>query len=81
MGLEDDIKTASVKSVAIGGIISAMAFLVAFSWRDAINETINTFVPKGEGLLYLYLSAIIITIIAVAMSVILIKLQKTKLVR
>lgn len=51
--------------VALTAVIAALSFVVGLFWRDAIVETINIFVPEGEGLLYRYLAAILVTVIVV----------------
>lgn len=69
-----------IKSIVITMILSALGFLTAFQWRDAIKETINLFVPQGEGLFYTYLVAVVVTIVAVAVTFVLIRLQKMNII-
>ncbi|HDD45949.1 MAG TPA: hypothetical protein ENG42_00590 [Candidatus Aenigmarchaeota archaeon] len=77
---EEEVEKLNIKGIIITMVLSALGFLVAFSWRDAIKETIELFLPKSEGLLWKYISAIIITAIAVITSYILIKLQRANIV-
>ena len=46
-------------------IMSALGFVAALAWRDAIQQTISKLIPLEEGLTYQYFNAIIITFIAV----------------
>jgi len=55
---------------------SAFAFVTAFFWRDAINETIAIVVPPEESLLYKYIAAFIVTGIAVVTLYIVTKVLK-----
>ena len=77
---EEQAASLNIKGIIITMILSALGFLVALSWRDVIKETIEMFLPKGEGLIWKYISAISITIIAVIATIILIKLQKADII-
>jgi hypothetical protein len=81
MGVEDKAKTLDLKGVVLGLIISSFSFVMALFWRDAIRETINEFVPEGEGLVYLYIAAILVTIISVAAIFIMSKYMQTSVIR
>ena len=72
----DELKTLNIKTIIITTILSAFSFLVALTWRDAIQKTLNTFLPEGEGLFYDYLTALIITLIAVTVTYTLLHLEK-----
>ncbi len=80
MGFEDDVRKANIKGIITGSIISAIGFLVALQWNAVIKETIDLFVPKGQGLIYLYISAIIITFVAIFLVFVLLKIRDTKIV-
>ena len=69
-----------IKSIIITMILSALGFLVALQWRDTIQETINRLIPPGEGLLYSYTVSIAMTIGAVIVTYILLKIEKTNLI-
>jgi hypothetical protein len=62
-----------LKKQIITGITAAFAFLIALSWRDPISEFVNTIIDdlglKG-GLLFKFLSAIVVTLIAAIILVI-----------
>lgn len=78
--LQESAKRLDIKTIVITMILSALGFLVALAWRDAIQQTIDLLVPKGEGLSYTYIAAMMVTIIAVVVTIILIKLQKIDLI-
>ncbi len=62
---------------AVGAlIISAFGFVAALFWRDAIQALINEFVPEGQGIIYSFIAAILVTIIAV-MAIFVIKKMNT----
>jgi hypothetical protein len=48
---------------------AAFGFIAALAWNGAIVATINKYLAAGEGLTGLYIYAIIVTIIAVIMGV------------
>lgn len=62
--LQKDI-TRQFRLTLLTTIGSAFAFVTAFFWRDAINETIAIIVPPEESLLYKYLAAFLVTALAV----------------
>lgn len=65
MGVEEKASALDFKGVAIGSIVSAFGFVVALFWRDAIKAFIDEVIPSGEGLVYQFYAAIIVTVIAV----------------
>lgn len=70
----------NIKNIVITMILSAFGFLVALAWRDAIQQTIDLLVPAGEGLTYTWVAAITVTIIAVLITFVLIKLRNADLI-
>jgi hypothetical protein len=74
--LEEHARSLDFKGLIIASIMSALGFVVALFWKDAIKETINQFVPEGEGLLYMYLTAILVTILVVIIAYLVMRSQK-----
>lgn len=64
--IEEHAKALNMKAVMVSLIISSFGFVAALFWRDAIQELIDSIVPEGQGLLYSFGAAIMVTIIAVA---------------
>lgn len=77
---EEKAAKMDVKSIVITMILSAFGFLTALQWRDAIKLTIDTFMPAGEGLVYTYIAAITVTVIAVIVTFVLIKLKDVDII-
>ena len=65
-----------LKSVIIGSILGALGFLVALSWRDFIQHVLNTFLPPSDNLGYQFLAAVIITLLAVFIGYVLVKVSQ-----
>ncbi|MDD5417223.1 MAG: DUF5654 family protein [Candidatus Aenigmarchaeota archaeon] len=76
---EKAVSELKIKDIVITSIITGLGLLVALTWRDAIQLTINYVVPHGEGLLYSYLAAIIITVVSVGAGYLLIRVQRLNL--
>jgi len=55
----------------LGLITTAFAFVAGLAWNDAIQTLITEFVGKGSALTSLFVYAIIVTIIAVIVTVLL----------
>lgn len=68
-----------IKDIVVTSIITGLGFLVALTWRDAIQQTISYVVPQGTGLLYSYLAAIVVTAVAVGVGYLLIRVQRLNL--
>ena len=80
MGFKEEAEQLSIKGAMITLMLSAMAFVVALIWRDAIQRTIDVFFPAQEGLLYAYGIAIAVTIITVLVAFVLIKAKRMDIV-
>ena len=79
--MEDKAKALDIKGAVASLIISAFGFVAALFWRDAIREAIDEFVPAGEGMLYSFGIAVLVTIIAVIVIYILSKYMTVSIVR
>ena len=80
MGIEEKAAKLDVKGIVVTMILSAFGFLVALQWRDAISATIDKLIPPGEGLLYSYMVAIVVTAIAVVVTLFLVKIQQADII-
>lgn len=73
---QEQAASLNLKSIVIGSVIGALGFLVALSWRNTIQKTIDLLVPEGERLFYNFISSIFITIFAVVFAYLLVKLSQ-----
>ncbi len=80
MSLEKYAEEMELKKIVITMMLSALGFVVAFQWRDVIKETIEVFLPAGEGLIWKWFGAIAFTLIGAGMAVALIKIQKMNII-
>ena len=69
-----------IKKMVISMMLTALAFVVAFQWRDVIKETIELALPPGEGMAYKWMATIGFTLIAAGVAIVLVKVQKMNLV-
>lgn len=77
--IEEQLKKADFRGIVISSIIAAFSIVAGLSWRDAIDGTIKLFIPKGEGLVFEYLSALIVTVFLLAVGYSLLKLQDVRI--
>lgn len=77
--LEEYLKQRDIKNILITIILSSFGFLVALTWRDAIKQTIDLYLPHGQGLAYTYFAAFAVTIIALVVATILMKVREIEL--
>jgi len=66
----------SVRAVILTSIISALAFVLALFWNDAVKSAIEQIIPSGDTLTAKFAAAIIVTIIVVIVIYILLNSQK-----
>lgn len=78
--IEEYADKLEIKKMVITMMLSALGFVVAFQWRDVIKETIEVFLPPGEGLAWKWIAALIFTLIGAGLAIILVKVQKMNLV-
>ena len=78
--LEKYAEEFNVKDMFISMVSSAFGFLLAFWYRDVIKETIETYMPAGEGLLYKWFITFVLTIVVVIILYVLVKIKKANLV-
>ncbi|SDA61102.1 DUF5654 family protein [Methanobrevibacter millerae] len=63
--------TKLIMETILGLITTAFAFVAGLAWNDAIQKLIEQFVGTGDALSSLFTYAIVVTIIAVIVTVIL----------
>src|SRR3989338_742191 len=73
--LEQYAEKLDFRGLVISSIITALSFVVGLFWKDAIQITIDLYFKPGEGLLYIYIAAIIITIAVAVIAFLLIRSQ------
>ena len=72
---EEDVRKLNVRGAILTSLLAALGFVVAFAWRDAIQKTVDLIAPEGESLLYQYFSAFIVTVVAILLAFIILKLN------
>jgi len=64
-GVEEHGAKLDIRGAMVAMIMSALGFVAALFWRDAIQAFINEFVPEGQGMFYSFMVAIIVTVVVV----------------
>lgn len=80
MSFEKHAEEMDLKGLMVTMVISALGFLVALQWRDAIKLTIDTFLPGGEGIMYSYMVALVVTIAAAVVAFILMRIKNADII-
>ncbi len=73
---EEEVARLNLKNIIIGSILSALGFMVALSWREVVKKAIDVIAPKGEGLIYEFFAALVITIFCAIAGYILVLLSQ-----
>ncbi len=77
MGFEEDVRKFNFKSVILGSILGALGLLVAFAWKDFIQNVINLFFPMSTAnLFYQFAATMSMTLIAVSMGYFLVRISE-----
>ena len=63
--------TKLIMETILGFITTAFAFVAGLAWNDAIQKLIEHFIGAGDALPSLFIYAIVVTIVAVLVTVIL----------
>ncbi len=66
----------SVRTVVLTSIVSALGFVLALFWNDAVKSAIEQIIPAGDTLPAKFIAAIIVTVAVVVIIYILIHSQK-----
>ena len=74
--IERYAKKLDVRGMVFAALVTALAFVMGLFWNDAIKSTIEELLPKGEGLFYKYIAAIVVTAFVVLAIYIIIHGQK-----
>ncbi len=70
---EESAKKLDFQGLIVTSLITSFSLVVGLFWKDAVQDTIDTTLPSGEGLFYKYLVAFMVTIIVVVVSFLLIR--------
>ena len=66
----------SVRTVVLTSIVSALGFVLALFWNDAVKSAIEQIIPAGDTLTAKFIAAVIVTAAVVVIIYILIHSQK-----
>jgi short subunit fatty acids transporter len=70
---EKKAKEFDVSGAIVTSIVTALSLTVGLFWKDVITHTISKVLPDEQTLLYEYMAAMLLTVIAVVVSYILLK--------
>ncbi|MBI5347124.1 MAG: hypothetical protein HZB66_00780 [Candidatus Aenigmarchaeota archaeon] len=59
---EESAKKLDFHGLIVTSLITSFSLVVGLFWKDAVQDTIDTALPPGEGLFYKYLIAFMVTI-------------------
>lgn len=54
-----------IVSESLTMMAAAASLVAALAWNEAIKKLIDSYIPKGQGLLSLFIYAIIVTVVVV----------------
>lgn len=61
---------------SLGNLATALGLVAALAWNEAVKTTIEHFLPKGQGILSLFIYAILVTTLVVIFSARLLKIKE-----
>ena len=67
---------ANVRALALTSIISALGFVLALFWNDAVRSAIEQILPKSDTVAAKFAAAAIVTVVVVVAIYVILKSQK-----
>jgi C4-dicarboxylate transporter len=74
--MEELAKKMDIRGAIVSLVVAAFGFVAALFWRDAIKAFIDELIPAGQGTLYQFAAAVVVTIIAVIVIYLMAKINK-----
>ena len=62
---EEEVKQLNIKAALSTLVVSSFGFVAALFWRDAIRDFLDLIIPAWQGVVYSFVAAIIVTIMAI----------------
>ena len=76
MAIEQEIEKLNIRGVILTSVLTAFGFVIALLWRDAVMKSIEYLKPQEESLLWIYFSALLVTIILTFAGYLLVKINQ-----
>ena len=75
---KDYVEKLNVRQIVLSSVMTAFGLVVALSWKDAINELVNSIIPNSDNssLLGMFITALAVTLLVSALATFALKFNK-----
>ena len=75
---KENIEKLNIRGIIMASIMTAFGLVVALSWKDAINELVNSIIPNSDNnsLLGMFITALAVTLLVSALATFALKFNK-----
>ena len=75
---KENIEKLNIRGIIMSSIMTAFGLVVALSWKDAINELVNSIIPNSDNnsLLGMFITALAVTLLESALATFALKFNK-----
>ena len=75
---KENIEKLNIRGIIMSSIMTAFGLVVALSWKDAINELVNSIIPNSDNnsLLGMFITALAVTLLVSALATFALKFNK-----
>ena len=75
---KENIEKLNIRGIIMSSIMTAFGLVVALSWKDAINELVNSIIPNSynNSLLGMFITALSVTLLVSALATFALKFNK-----
>ncbi|HJO41652.1 MAG: DUF5654 family protein [Acidimicrobiales bacterium] len=75
---KENIEKLNIRGIIMSSVMTAFGLVVALSWKDAINELVNSIIPNSDNssLLGMFITALAVTLLVSALATFALKFNK-----
>ena len=75
---KENIEKLNIRGIIMSSVMTAFGLVVALSWKDAINELVNSIIPNSDNrsMLGMFITALAVTLLVSALATFALKFNK-----
>ena len=75
---KENIEKLNIRGIIMSSVMTAFGLVVALSWKDAINELVNSIIPNSDdrSMLGMFMTALAVTLLVSALATFALKFNK-----
>ena len=75
---KENIEKLNIRGIIMSSVMTAFGLVVALSWKDAINELVNSIIPNSDNrsMLGMFITALAVTLLVSSLATFALKFNK-----